>query len=80
MKFVSGGSSDIQPLHHVVEGWRFPSLLPFYRPYPTVVETTLPRMRQVGEGASPRLDTELSCGISQPKFKGPTEKLWLAGK
>ena len=38
----------------------------------------MPRMRQVGEGASPRLDTQLVCGISQPKFKGPTEKLWLA--
>jgi hypothetical protein len=26
------------------------------RPHPTCVETTLPRIRQVGESASPRLD------------------------
>jgi hypothetical protein len=51
------------------EGWRLPLVLPWNGRIPFDVETTLPRERQVGESASPRLDADRYFSASAAGFK-----------
>jgi hypothetical protein len=51
------------------EGWRLPLVLPSNGRIPFDVETTLPRERQVGESASPRLDADRYFDASAVGFK-----------
>jgi hypothetical protein len=60
----------VSSMSRLTEGWqRSVTFAAIKRPHPTFVEATLPRMRQVGESASPRLDAGWQHAFKIQKVK-----------